>query len=313
MNWLTSYEQDLEFAFRDAEEILSAMPEGFRGRAIGYLDKFHALKEHRSKNYICYLLPYWLRKASGAKQEDCHRFAVANLFGMMYYHLVDEAMDEPEAKSKFQLPLADLVRFEFMHIYSGYFPASSPFWAYYRKYAAEWADAVTLENVNDFFQEDPVRVAHKASPVKLTVAGTLLLTGREQLIPEWEAAVDTVLVTLQMLDDWEDWEKDLREDSYNCLISTIQKELGIPRDRRPTSEEIKQAIFVQDILSIYALRADRNHEALSGISGLLPHLFEFHDDLRRNVNQGAQKLQKERNLLMGGGLEYWLSKNMKGS
>lgn len=309
MNWFTSFEKELEKAFGEAEEMMSALPEAFRGQAAAYLDRFHALKRDGSQNYICYLLPFWLQESAGTKPDDSKRFTVAMIFVMMYYHLIDEVMDDPESADKRKLPLANLLQFEFLQLYGGYFPAASPFWDYYRKYAAEWAEAVALENGSDFFQEDPVRVAHKAAPVKLSVAGALLLTGRETRIAAFEAAVDTVLVTLQMLDDWEDWEKDLREGSYNCLISAVQRELQIPKDRRPTPEEIRQALYVRDILFTYSERTDHNAAVLAAAAPGLTHLRDFHEHLRQSLKQGAQSLQEERNLLKSGGLEYWLSKN----
>ncbi|MGG3454949.1 hypothetical protein D3C81_1217620 [compost metagenome] len=309
MNWLTRFEQDLGIAFDDAEHLLSELPEEFRNQAINYLERFRILNKAGSTNYICYLLAYWLQEASNSKLEDCRRLTVAMIFVMMYYHLIDEVMDDPEVSDKRKLPLANLLQFEFWKIYSSYYPAASPFWHSYRKYTAEWAEAVALENQNDFFQEDPVRIAHKASPVKLTVAGLLILNGQEARLPAFEKAVDVVLVTLQMLDDWEDWEKDLREGSYNALISEVQRELQIPRDCRPNQEEIKHALFVRDILFSYAERTDHNAAVLDQTAPTLTHLIDFHEYLRQSLKQGAQSLREERELLAQGGLLYWLSKN----
>lgn len=309
MNWLTRFEQDLSIAFDDAERIIAEMPEKFRNQAADYLDRFRILNKAGSTNYICYLLAYWLQETAKAKPEDSRRFTVAMIFVMMHYHLIDEVMDDPEARDQRKLPLANLLQLEFWKIYSGYYPASSPFWDSYRKYTAEWAEAVAFENQSDFFQEDPVRIAHKASPVKLTVAGMLMLNGQEGLLPAFEKAVDLVLVTLQMLDDWEDWEKDIREGSYNALISEVQRELQIPRDRRPNPEEIKHALHVRDILFAYAERTDHNAAALDQTAPMLTHLIEFHEYLRQSLQQGARSLREERELLAQGGLMYWLSKN----
>lgn len=309
MDWLTCFEQDLSIAFDDAERILTEMPEEFRERAINCLDRHRLLKKAGSTNYICYLLAFWLQEAAKVKPEDSRRFTVAMIFVMMYYHLIDEVMDDPEAGDKRKLPLANLLQLEFWKIYSSYFPASSPFWMSYRKYTAEWAQAVALENQMDFFQEEPVRIAHKASPVKLTVAGMMMLNDQEELLSDFEKAVDMVLVTLQMLDDWEDWEKDLREGSYNALISEVQRELQIPRDRRPNPEEIKHALHVRDILFAYAERTDHNAAALDQTAPMLTHLIEFHEYLRQSLQQGARSLREERELLAQGGLFYWLLKN----
>ncbi|WP_018751014.1 hypothetical protein [Paenibacillus sanguinis] len=310
MKWFTNYKEDLELAFNQAEEILSEFPEEFRSQALKYLDRFNPSKRPGSQNYICYLLPFWLQEAAGTQTEDSRRLTVAMIFVMMYYHLVDEVMDEPETKeNKRKLPLANLIQLEFWRIYTTDYPPCSSFWNYYRKYMSEWAQAVAFENENDFFQTNPVGIANKAAPVKLTVAGALLLTGREERIADFESAVDTVLMTLQMLDDWEDWEKDLQEGSYNALISVVQRELQIPSDRRPTPEEIKHALYVRDILFTYAIQTDHNTAILAKTADELPHLQAFHEYLKRSLKDGAQSLQKERNLLTQGGLAYWLTKN----
>lgn len=312
MQWLSNYERELGQAFTKAEHILSELPDTFSGPALEYLDKFHVLKEDRSKNYICYLLPFWLHDNSGVSIKDCENFAVANIFGMMYYHLIDELMDDPSAQSPLHLPLAHFIHFEFTQIYSNYFPSESPFWIYYKKYITEWAEAVTHEQLRDYFYENPIAIAHKAAPVKLSIASSLLLmnhNNKHNLIPHLEDAVDTVLITLQMLDDWEDWEKDLLEGSYNCLISMVQDNLGLRGERRPTPEEIRQALAASDLLSQYAQRTETHHQSLQTISSYSPHLYEFHDYLCQNLQQAARQLEKERSLLYQGGLAHWLAKN----
>lgn len=312
MKWLHAYENDLKLAFEEAEERLAHFPESFRQPALDYLNKFNVFKEKSSKNYICYLLPYWLNQPAGIRLEDSRKMTVANIFIMLYYHLIDAAMDEPRPETTGRLPMAELIYMEFTHIFSSDFSGIASFWTYHKKYTTEWAEAVSRESSSDFFYEDPVRMGHKAAPIKGSVAGSLLLADRAHLIPRVEQAVDTVLTTLQLLDDWDDWEKDLRENSYNALISVIQTEMNIPRERRPTSEEVQQGIWVHGALwRLYEL-ANQNHEALKDIQDIIPDLFAFHSELWTNLLEGAEDIDKERQgLLQAGGLGYWLSKNMK--
>lgn len=310
MKWLTHYERELDLAFAEAERMLGSLPAAFQTPARNYLDRFHALKENRSKNYICYLLPFWLQRLSGLESAELRRFAVANIFGMMYYHLIDECMDEPESGGARKLPLAELIHSQFIQMYGSFFPGASPFWAYYRKYVSEWAEAVSEEGKSDFFHEEPVRMGHKAAPVKLTVAGSMLLAERTGEIAKLEQAVDTVLVTLQLVDDWQDWEKDLREGSYNSLISVTQAKLGIGQDRRPTPEEVHQAISTHDVLLTLWEHADLNHERLLRMKSDVPDLYDFHEYLVDNLKAGAREIQAKRNILQRGGLEFWISNNM---
>ncbi|MNE33014.1 hypothetical protein D3C80_1266540 [compost metagenome] len=313
MKWLTSYHEELELAFSEAVSKFEALPEAYRQPALAYLEHFHPLKGERSKNYICYLLPLWMHELTGVPFHQCREFTVANIFGMMYYHILDAVMDERSQASINMLPLAEFIHLEFIHQYSHSFPATSSLWDYYRKYVGEWAQAVSTENSSDSFYENPVRMGHKASPVKLSVVAPLLLSQKEELIPELEVAVDTVLITLQMLDDWQDWEKDLLEGSYNSLVSIAQMECQISRDRLPTVEEMNQAIYVRGLLSIYANQANIYHANLSRIQTLVPHLYDFHASLQNDLISGAQHHESEKNLLIQGGLSYYLSKLLKNS
>lgn len=310
MNWLSNYTDKLELAFSEAASILEKLPAPFRQPAIQYLERFNVLEEGRTNNYICYLLPFWVHELSGLPLKTCREFAVANIFGMLYYHLIDSVMDKRDAYSVSRLPLAEFIHLEFINLYSKFFPADSSFWDYYRKYVGEWAEAVSSEHTTDSYYTNPVLMARKAAPVKLCIVAALQLGQREELIPELEQSVDTTLMTLQMLDDWKDWEIDLQEGNYNSLVSLVQKECSIPADRRPSPTEMNQAMCDHGVLSIYADRAKEHHHShnLSNIESLVPHLYHFHLSLVDNLIAGALHFENERKLLLQGGLSYFLSK-----
>lgn len=311
MNWLSNYSDELELAFSEAASILEKLPATFRQPAIDYLDRFNVLKEGRVNNYICYLLPLWLNDLTRVPLKKCREFVTANIFGMMYYHLIDSVMDKRDEFSVSRLPLAEFIHLEFINLYSKSFPADSSFWDYYRKYVGEWAKAVSTENTIDAYYTNPVLMGHKAAPVKLCIVATLQLSQREELIPDLEQSVDTVLMTLQMVDDWKDWEIDLQEGNYNSLVSLVQQECNIPVGRRPSPTEVNQAMCDHGVLSVYADRAKKHHNSLHNIESIVPALYRFHLSLVDNLASGAHHFEDERQLLLHGGLSYYLSKIIK--
>jgi hypothetical protein len=192
---------------------------------IAYLKKFSVLEEDSTKNYICYLLPFWVKELTGITNEEARKLSLANVFIMLYFFIQDDLMDTAPVEWKQQLALGNLFYLEFLEIYRDEFPSDSPFWLYFRTYITEWADSVTNENDQDYFKHQPTRVATKASPLKLASTGALLLSNKADTIDIVTDFIDHVLVTLQMVDDWVDWQDDLEEGSYNCLLSMIKLEL----------------------------------------------------------------------------------------
>ena len=53
-----------------------------------------------------------------------------------------------------------------------------------------------------------------------------------------------------MLDDWADWEEDLEEGSYNCLLASIRKHLQLSTDSTVTPEMVKQQLYVHDFFGL---------------------------------------------------------------
>lgn len=308
--WFQAYEEDLETVFSEAEKTLSKLPDSFRPAGLKFLDKFHVLKEGRSKNYISYLLPLWLRDCSHLSVEDSRKFALANIFGLLYFQIVDDVMDNPHSSPQEWLPLANLLQLEFISIYNTYFPAESPFWNYYRTYLQQWAEAVTHENRKDYFRDSPLGMAHKAAPVKLSIASSMILSGQTELIPVLEDAVDHTLITLQMLDDLKDWKKDLEDNNYNSLIAFVRIEERVSSEEVLSEEMIEQAIFIGDCLLRYAEFALAKHIHVEVVQQHAPHLRDFNHYLLEELQNIAVTIRNDRILLEKGGLNYWLSKNV---
>lgn len=313
MNWFTDYTEELELVFEEAVRRISGFPAPLDAAGLNYLDKFHPLKKDSTKNYICYLLPFWLREQTKLSSNTYRTLSLANVFVMLHFFVQDDFMDTETGaeERRLMLPLSNLFQAEYSRLYREYFPPDSPFWAYADTFLRQWAECVTRENEADYFREDPVRIAHKAAPVKLASTGALLLSGQEELIGPFSRQTDYTLLALQMADDWADWREDLETGSYNCLLSLIRTRRGMKPGELLTEDNVKQALFIHGCLRDYAEAASAcSAGARTGLFHA-PHMDAFHQSLLDDLLTEASRIDKERGLLELGGFTYLLSKRNK--
>jgi hypothetical protein len=306
MEWYSDYEADVQAVFAAAERLIAQYPAPLNDKGLQYMAKFDPCRRGSAKNYICYLLPFWLERQTGLPGPSLHKLSLANVFVMLYFFLQDDVMDEPGMSSKEQLPLANLYYLEFLRLYRDMFSPASPFWTYLEQYIREWSDGVTNEGAQNYFLRNISLLCRKASPVKLASTGALLLAGQDDLVPDVTARVDAALVALQMLDDWTDWQQDLEEGSYNALLASLQAAHDAPEPPL-TSAYVKQQLYMSGALARYAEAAVQHRRGLPGGMALAPHLDAFHESLLHNLVAEADRLRREKEGLLMGGLDYILS------
>ncbi|WP_339317381.1 hypothetical protein [Paenibacillus sp. FSL R10-2734] len=311
MDWLNDYEEELRLVFQESRKIISEFPEPLNSQGLSYLEHFNVFNAESHKNYICYLLPFWLQKGCGLSAEITRQMSMGNVFFMLYFFIQDDLMDSKESSAYERLPLANLLYVEFLNIYRLLFPNDSSFWTSFNRYITQWADSVSNETTSDYFLNDRVKISYKASPLKLSSTAALLLTGKDSLVPQSEEMIDAVLLTLQMLDDYEDWKEDLAEGSYNCLLSLTRSYLLNDREAILTSKEVEFFLFTANGLHTYAELAQDTHHKVMASSIDVPHLITFHSMLVTNLQQISDSIDSEKELLQGGGLFYYLSKNIQ--
>lgn len=304
MEWYERYKSSLMQVYRQAERTIGRFPSPLKEAGLAYAERFHPVKEETGKDYICTLLPFWLREASGISEERCGQLALANVYGMLYFFMLDDVMDgAPSGENKKQLALANLFYLEMFAVFRALFPSDSPFWSYYERYVVVWADSVVNEGRNNYFVSDPLRMAGKAAPVKIACVAAWLLAGRPERIAASEEAVDIALITLQMLDDWADWETDLEEGNYNGFVAMIAARAGEDGSRVPlTSEQVRAAIYVKESLTPYSRIARHNHDRLLGLPHAMPELVGFHAYMVQCLTETAEEIADNKRLLLGGGI-----------
>jgi len=311
MDWLNDYEKELRLVFQESRKIISEFPEPLNSQGMSYLEHFNVFNAESHKNYICYLLPFWLQKSCGLSAEITRQMSMGNVFFMLYFFIQDDLMDSNESTTYERIPLANLLYVEFLNIYRLLFPNDSSFWTSFNRYIAQWADSVSNETTSDYFLNDRIKIPYKASPLKLSSTAALLLSGKDSLVPQSEEMIDSVLLTLQMLDDYEDWNVDLSEGSYNCLLSLTRSYLSTDKATTLTSKEVEFFLFTANGLRTYAELAQDTHRKVMASSLDIPHLLAFHSMLVTNLQQISDSIEAEKQLLQGGGLFYYLSKNIQ--
>ncbi|PZD94423.1 hypothetical protein DNH61_18665 [Paenibacillus sambharensis] len=311
MEWLNNYEEDLRRVFARVKDVAAGFPAPLDRESLSYLSHFDPCLEHSSKNYICYLLPFWLMGQADVKPTVCRDLAAANVMAMLHFFIIDDAMDTDDGRRWLYLPAGQLFYEAFQDCYRQHFPAASPLWELYKNYIRDWAEQVVSERINGTSPGDWAAIARKAGPLKLSSSAVLLLSGAGDRIPDISEAVDLVLTTLQLADDWADWKDDLNVEGNNALLALIREKLQLGKDERLTAEAVKQAVYVDKALADYVSLANLNRERLAQIENAPVHLTAFHDYICNRLEEDAKQIESSRMMLEQGGLSYWLSKLVK--
>ncbi|WP_338552983.1 hypothetical protein [Paenibacillus sp. KS-LC4] len=300
MTFITHFEGRLQAVFSKAEQLTAKFPEPLNQKGQAYIRHINPLHRSGSQNYLGYLLPYWMTEMADVTEEQCEQLALANLFGMLHFFIVDEVMDKGSAESRQKLALGHLFYTQMYGVLHRLHPTDSKFWEYYDRYMADWSLGVTEESESDYFNTDPLRTALKSSLVKIASTGALLLSDKHAFIPAVEQAVDYVLVALQMADDWTDWEADLADGSYNGLLALFKNRW--PEHSPIIVSKVRKAIYVQGLLTDYVELARQFQQAHQQLGLKAGYLLAFHASITDSLANDAQAIELNRKKQMEGGL-----------
>ncbi|QMV42001.1 hypothetical protein [Cohnella cholangitidis] len=318
MKWRDRYEKELAFLFAEAAAETARFPEPFNEIGLALLAKANPQDNSAGTNYITFLLPYWLKERIAESSDIlCRDLAIGNIFAMLHYFLMDDVMDlGAESNNKVgvreALVLGQLYQVLFQQRYGRHFAAESPVWQDYRRYMEVWGVAVSQENKQSTNPYDPGRLAAKSAPVKLCAAAMLLSAGRRESLPELEAAIDLVLATLQLADDWKDWRDDLAEESCNAFLTLVRQRISLPPDQPLDERKVKQGIYRANALDHLLEISEGYGRRLVEISDVPLSLVDFQQTLTEEIRRDARLAEEMTfELASGGSLSYFLSKISK--
>jgi hypothetical protein len=198
-------------------------------------------------------LPYWLGEAFGLRRQVKRALTLANVFGLAYVRLQDDAIDGELAREESATApmLAAALYHLWLEQYRRLFDATSPFWHYFERDLATWLRAALRDGreptassngTATITHEHALELAERGAPLKVGAIAACLLAFREHDVPAAEQAIDHLLGAAVLLDHVHDWSEDVEAGRYNAFVSYAlgrhPGDAGSAGARRAVLEEI---------------------------------------------------------------------------
>lgn len=205
-------------------------------------------------------LPFWVGETLGVDLETCRQIALANIYGLLHFIAQDNITDGKWSEETLPANVISstlCLQQMFTH-YQRFFAPHSPFWSLLNQYWLEWASSIAWEQQarsnSSFAEQDLIKAARKAAPLKICTSGLALLSQREDLIPSLELAIDRMHMVIQMADDLMDMAEDLASNRYNSALSMLISKGALDPRSSPEINQIGRALYVSGDDKTYFLR-----------------------------------------------------------
>lgn len=317
MDPLHDFDRELASVFDTCKRQIKAYPDGFQETALCYLERYNISRAGFNKNYICYVLPFWLGQTLAVDKDTCCKISVAGVFKFFYFLVQDAVMDTGPGEYKADLlPLGNLFLLDFINQYRELFPKDSLFWQSMKRYFQEWAHSTQWERDTFWTQHrlmngnDLKIIAHKAAPVKIINVAMAVLSGKPETIGPLDTMIDTILISAQLLDDCADWREDLKDGNCTYFLSQVMRYYNLTDFAALNETMIKKAVYFGDIIQELFAIVKNNHQLLKKtLKPSNPYLIAFHETFLKSFEEILQRVQKQKKAILAGGFSNWLDKN----
>lgn len=313
MSWsLENAKREAGMIFAEARGGTAQCPEPMRGMLQKLIDRCDPSVRKGGSNYMTYLLPIWAGEDAGIPASLSRDFAVGSVYMMLHYFLLDDVMDgeETEFGPKASLAAGQLLHTLFVERYGRHFHGDSGLWDYYRSYTEQWSMAVSQEGIRQAEPGDAAGLALKSAPVKIGAAAVWLAAGKPESIPAAEQAVELALASLQLADDWADWQADLAagEERSNAFLTLARRALGLPEELQLPEKLVRRAIYHYDALEQLMVLIHDHRRSLLGLGEAPSGLTDFQQAVLDGVEADALSIRKTASkLAVEGGFSHFVS------
>jgi hypothetical protein len=251
MLWLHDFSDDVFSAFECAKNQISEYPPDLVQKGLAYLEKYNLFNKNSTKNYVCYLLPFWLHKIFPIKKDTCKYLSIGNIFAMLYFFIQDDLFDTHVLQTDNHL-LAHFFLTDFLACYLNNSLDPNKILYYFKIYLKDWSQSITQEQDGYWEKQNNniniYNLANKTAPLKLTIASMALAADKVEMIDEVSKIVDLILIKLQLLDDWHDWRKDMEQKNCTYFLNKTMELSNIKDFSQLREIHVQKAIYHGNII-----------------------------------------------------------------
>jgi len=210
---------ELDNVYRHYDAFIASLP-----RSLQILAASEERLSARSMNRMHLLFPFWFMDGMGLSPETCRAIACGNVYGLLYYIILDWIIDADEGLVSEWLLLAGLFHTQSIQCYLAVIPdgAIDCWWAHVREAMTQHSQGILWEKgrymVEDEFADPEILLMLRGAMFQ--VCGyTLALASRRDESPALVRAINCFHAGFNVLDDIQDWQRDgQRGPCFNTVL-----------------------------------------------------------------------------------------------
>lgn len=190
---------------------------------------------------------FWFGELVGASEDSQLVAAVGSIAGYAYFLHQDHVVDGDGGEVRYFELARNLLYAKLLESFEAVAASASPFWGYWNRYLSQYtagslAEADQSGLPRRYSSNDLAMVAARSAPVKICLASLAIGSGKPQVIPHHEAAIEGLTLGLQIRDDLADCVEDMLRSNYTPVLSRL---VG---NEQPSMHVVKRAALYTDLI-----------------------------------------------------------------
>ncbi|MFQ6089608.1 MAG: hypothetical protein ACE5K0_12015 [Candidatus Methanofastidiosia archaeon] len=306
MKFFEDFEEERNLIFEDLKKYLKSLDYPLGELGVEFLENF----SKTLKGFDTFLLfPYWISDEFDVENKKLinRNLAKSSVYGISYFRIQDDVIDEPEKIDPNLLLLANVFVIKTVKLYLELIPRKSEFWVHFENIVEESSNAALLEKMRYSFDKkadfkDLSYMGKKFSTMKIPCFAYVFLEDRalERLTP-FSRFIEKFGTAQQIFNDAVGWKDDFehRQMTYPLFLGLEKlKEEGIVESYLDATLEDLMTIYLMTDIQEKTLELSKSYyeKALSHLEDLnVPYLKEFvkFSILRTKKAVENLKLEKE--------------------